>query len=167
MWWGVIGLKLITFPAGCFHDHYLSQTPDITSLVGNKCRWPVQGHILTHSSRTLFWTSGSQKLKIEPAYSKLFLSSDRYDLELKNQESQKTYVMLSHSLSPEGDLESKTSVTINMKPHCQHTKAAFLLIVTLNIKLSQSYCVLLHPPATNRKSQTLTAWSKVCSNPLL
>lgn len=77
MWWGVIGLKLIIFPAGCFHDHYLSQTPDITSLVGNKCRWPVRGHTLTHFSRTLFWISGSQKLKIEPAYSKIFLSSDR------------------------------------------------------------------------------------------
>lgn len=67
------------------------------------------------------------------------------------------YVMLSHSLLPEGGLESRTSVTINMKPHCWYTQAAFLLIVTLNIKSSQSYCVLLHLPATNRKGRMLTA----------
>lgn len=42
------------------------------------------------------------------------------------------YIMLGHSLLPEGGEESRTSVTINMKPHCQHTQAAFLLIVTLN-----------------------------------
>lgn len=67
------------------------------------------------------------------------------------------YVMLSHSLSPEGGLKNRTSVTINMKPHCQHTLAEFLLIVTLKTKSSQSYCVLLHLPATNRKGQMLRA----------
>lgn len=67
------------------------------------------------------------------------------------------YVMLSHLLLPEGGLESRTPVTINMEPHCLHTQAAFLLIVTLNITFSQSYCVLLHLPATNRKGQMLMA----------
>lgn len=77
------------------------------------------------------------------------------------------YVMLSHSLSSEGGLKSRTSVTINMKPHCQHTLAEFLLIVTLKTKSSQSYCVLLHLPATNRKGQMLRARPKVCLNLLI
>lgn len=67
------------------------------------------------------------------------------------------YVMLSHSLLPEGGLKSRTSVTINMKPHCQHTLEEFLLIVTLKTKSTQSYCVLLHLAATNRKGQMLRA----------
>lgn len=66
------------------------------------------------------------------------------------------YVMLSHSLLPGGGLKRRTSVTINMKSHCQHTLEEFLLIVTLKTKSSQSYCVL-HPTETNRKGQMLRA----------